>query len=204
MSLPQLTGSETMASHSSYHNEERTQINTNITNIATNASGISTINTKLSDAVQDDFEKLHDITASASEINALVSKIRYAVKTSDQTVNNSETLVDITDLLFSVEANSKYLIDFNLINNSNTTAFIKYGWSYPAGATMKWGAFETSAISDSVVIETYDTEDFAYLEYAFLQTTNAGTMQLKFAQNTADVSDTKVITGSVLVIHKLT
>lgn len=48
-----------------------TEIQTNASGVTTNTADISTINTKISDAVQTDFEKLHDVTSSAAELNIL-------------------------------------------------------------------------------------------------------------------------------------
>jgi hypothetical protein len=130
----------------------------------------------------------------------------------DITVNNSTTLVNLTGLAFTIGANEKWHFVAMLSLSSAVAAGIKWGLTYPAGAAGRFGsAYQASTqIGDAVISGTP-------VEYAWGATylrrsvvsglisngATPGTVQLKMAQATADVSNTIVYTYSGIVAVQL-
>jgi hypothetical protein len=160
----------------------------------------------------------------ADDLNDLLTAV---VMSADQTVNNSTTLVSATGMAFSLAASATYAIDGWLRYTSNPTADIKFGWSLPSGGAGFWtlfGAmtttapvasnervnhtdFSTVALTSALAAAGDDFStgviDIAARATGFITTTNAGTLQLQFAQNTADASNTILGDGSWLRVSRI-
>jgi hypothetical protein len=139
-------------------------------------------------------------------------------KTADEAVNNSTVLQDDNHLLLAVGANEVWLFEFYLLQQSvSTTADIKFGFSYPAGCTIYWGipsenwvGVATANDPTSVTIETGtrskgtgNRTQAIWMSAIVVNGANAGTVNLQWAQATATVEDTKMLTNSVLLAHKV-
>jgi len=130
----------------------------------------------------------------------------FAVKPADTTRNNTATQAADPDLVVPVAANTVYLIEGFLPYNSNTTADIAFGWTLPAGSTMAWtvNGLQTGATTgqDTIVRGSVNetavqgvggagATDVVALPLGTLTTgTTAGNLTLRWAQNTANVSNT--------------
>ncbi len=131
-----------------------------------------------------------------------------AKKTTDNpTVNNSETLVTVDEMLVPVEANKNYTFLLLLyLTQANNTPDFKFGWAYPSGTTMEWNcnSFNTpagSTQSSEVAYTTGITGNISLFIYGHIQVSStAGNIQLKFAQNTATSVNNNVKTGSMLLL----
>lgn len=143
-----------------------------------------------------------------------------ARKSVDETVNNSAALQNDDHLFFSVAANEVWFVQAWLVIDSGATPDIKFGWTLPAAATMRWGFIGGDQATGTVpgwhwsagvgtVLATTGTLTqagsgagsaigTAFAGIAAIGGT-AGTVQLQWAQNTANVSDTKVLMNSALV-----
>lgn len=126
--------------------------------------------------------------------------------TADQTVNNTTTLVNITDLVSAVnlEANKDYFAVIGVLADGGTTPDIKIGVTAITGATIIVGSLAGANEANPQVISTVGAGTvrtfsvFADIEMG----ATAAKLQLQFAQNTADVSDTKVIQGMTMMIFE--
>jgi hypothetical protein len=155
----------------------------------------------------------------ANEINALPQLYYVAA---DVVKNNSTVLADITGLSFQGDAGGIYLVEGMVCFKSNATPGIKLAWSIPAGVT-GWGGMQgtagpTNRVSDWNAVAflndftatfgltgddtSWGAEICSPLAVATFGA-NAGTMQLRFAQNTAQVSDTRIFAGSCLRVTKM-
>lgn len=132
-------------------------------------------------------------------------------KTSDETLNNNDSLQDDNDLTFSVTANKNYAVWGTLLIDSGTTPDFKHQWSLPASATAD---MTSSTAVDDVLPFNESDPGFATGGGAGTPTPltftgtitvqgNAGTAVIQWAQNTADGSDTKVLEGSWLAYRLL-
>ena len=131
------------------------------------------------------------------------------VKEADETVNNSTTLQDDNELLFAVAANEVVQFEGVLMISTDPNADFKLTFTGPAGAV---GSF--AAIYGDVTTGNADASSAALGSAATLISVNdgsvvrfwggihnggtAGNLTLQWAQNTANVSDSKVLAGSYL------
>lgn len=149
----------------------------------------------------------------ASTLNALITEVRgvYARKTANETVNNSSTLQNDDHLFVAVAANAVYDWKLVLHYNSGTTPDLKVGWSVPSGSTMVWGGYiaDTSGAVTSVAnlsaatvqaIGGTGAANYQFFTGMIATSTTAGTLQLQWAQNTTNLSDSIMLAGSELIL----
>lgn len=142
-----------------------------------------------------------DPTWSGSSSSTLVAK------TADETVNNSTTLQDDDELLFAMEANTTYAFTLRVFHlHINTTPDLKIGWAIPVGCTMFWDDVGSPTSHIEGETETYNgqtaTDDFTN-EGIVRNGANAGNLQLQWAQNTADATDSKILKHSYLTVREI-
>lgn len=130
------------------------------------------------------------------------------VKKVDEIVNNSTTLINDAELFVALNINKTYGFYFIMFLSSPATPQIKKLWSIPAGAT---GLRLNGAWSSSAVISTRNVitssalatngQDQSLVESGrIIMAGTAGNLQFRWAQQTANASDTKVLQGSYLVV----
>ena len=150
-------------------------------------------------------------------------------KTADEIVNNSTTLQNDDHLFIALGANEVWLIEVVLlIESASATSDFQCGWAYPTGCSIKWGA--VSAHKDGLEVSDWTTAQSGYPGYTvnalFTETSartspgmvgiygiifkaivingaTAGNVNFQWAQSTATAEDTKVLTNSYLIAHKL-
>lgn len=135
------------------------------------------------------------------------------VKTVDETVNNSAVLQNDNELLLPVLANATYLLDMYLIYSTGDTPDFQIQISVPSGATKSWtprglGVLVTTFYGDqqSTAARTLPLslggggggglELSANVQGIVRVGSTAGNVQLQWAQNSANASDTKVYADS--------
>ena len=156
--------------------------------------------------------------------NKTIGGWNYIVKSANQDVTNSATLVDDTDLQFSVVAGGHYMLELDLVLSSNsTTADYKSAFAVSAG-TMKGQGIVTNNSTGSVagvlnitaggasvtnsVGSGTSVNDLDYLLsiktiYSFTASSNA-IFKLQFAQNTATLATTaRTWKGSILKYKRI-
>lgn len=135
-----------------------------------------------------------------------------AIKGSDQTVNNSATLVNDSALFASVAANAIYRFEMHLRYSTNTTANLKLAYTFPAGLTMKNDLIGKG--SGTSVLDIFAGDQTAQwlisgngaasrLTGTITVSSTPGTWQLQWAQQTANVSNTIVQAGSYLLLTQI-
>jgi len=138
-------------------------------------------------------------------------------KTADETVNNSAVLQADDELFIAIGANEIWLLQFYLLQKSVSTASdINFGFIYPANCKIYWGPLgywngvDTSSSPATCRIESdgsnrgcaNSTQVLCYIALV-VNGANAGTVTLRWAQNTATAEDTKILANSCLIAHKL-
>lgn len=133
-------------------------------------------------------------------------------KEATETVNNSATLQDDNELFFAVEANEVWAFRAVLFFISSAAADIKFAWTIPASATIRWSATNiVNAINTASTV--YDDSNFVstdgtsaqlmvVLDGIVVVSSTAGDVTLQWAQIAAAVSDTQVLVNSYLIAHK--
>lgn len=144
--------------------------------------------------------------------------------TSTQTVSNSTTLVDVTDLTIPLTAGAAYTLDSWIEYGAATAADIKFFLKLPSGGTGRWSGrgleVGATATFGSHSVGTVDTATvFAVagagvgvgmsarltgLIQAPVVSAAGGTLALtlQFAQNTANVSNTQLFVGSSISLTR--
>ena len=151
-----------------------------------------------------------------------------AVLGAEQTVNNTATLTTLTDFTYAPVANATYVAEFVLIYLSGTTPDVKFKWdiSSVSGCTIEWGQTGASAINAAApsgggAITTYnsmhdqtqtmalagqgtgaDNKVVVPVFATIHNSSTAGNLNLQWAQNTANASDTKLLVGSYMKITR--
>ncbi len=139
------------------------------------------------------------------------SYLNIHVKTADQIVNNSETIVDCTDLVHTLKANTRYsgmillrlfsatgpdyVHTFKVISGTVYAEFISSGLLAPLGNPTNF-ATERNEVTDGAAE--------VMVIYFWLETgsSGGGTIQYQFAQDTATASNTTVKVGSTMVVYE--
>jgi hypothetical protein len=143
-----------------------------------------------------------------------------AIKTTDNTVNNTATLASDSQLTLPVEASTTYALEMYLDYSSATTPDAKVSLSVPASAT--WSVAPngllTSVAATSGSIETASVTTSGSITYGgngagthvsanpvgWVKTAGtAGNVVVQWAQNTANASNTVLYTGSWIKLTRV-
>ena len=133
---------------------------------------------------------------------------RRVRKTADQTINNSEVLVNVTDLVLPVGANEIWEF-FLLIRNISVsdTPDMDIAFTIPVAGSLVC-AFGVSNIAETdgtaeVDISATTVNWIKRFNYIYIGGANAGNVQLQWAQATARANDTVMKAGSFIIGYKL-
>lgn len=150
----------------------------------------------------------------ASTLSALVTEVRpiAARKSATETVNNSAALQNDDELFVSVEANATYDLDMLVRWSSAATPDFKFDFTIP---TLASGAYTVTALAGgnlflgdinisggSATIDGDGTTKQHQIIGTLVTGANAGTLQFRWAQGTANASDTQVFANSTLVLRR--
>lgn len=165
----------------------------------------------------DDILLISDTSASGaiksitrSELASVVgSGWTTVVKTSSETRASNTTYTDDSALLFSMSANTKYVLRVILLGTSPSTPDFKAILAGPASPTIVAGKKEGSGATINQWIEfaDYSTSDLdmstngplaCYWNGVLHNGANAGTCRVQWAQSTSDAGSTIVYAGSYI------
>lgn len=126
--------------------------------------------------------------------------------TADQAATQSSTTMqNVTTLGFTANANTTYVFDAWIpVNDSNTTADLKYTWAVPTGATLNIAAQSYSTATANIVCNiiasaqacatTVNTAVNIISARGYVTVAGtAGTIQFQFAQNTSTAASFPVV-----------
>lgn len=136
---------------------------------------------------------------------------RLVRKTGDDTISSDDSLNNDDELLLPLLANEVVKFEAFIIYNSGTTPDIKFAFTVPAAATIVWAVtnarYSPTAADEPVTVAASGTSlgfsgnaaDVAVLiTGTVVNGANAGNLQLQWAQQTSDASNTTVKTNSWL------
>ncbi len=137
-------------------------------------------------------------------------------KTSDQTVNNSTTKVNDDHLFATLVANETIHFILFFAHVGNDTADMKFAFSVPSGAILIWSMANarvsiSNILADGEVVTTSGSDSNVQgstgnraqvIHGTVRNSTTAGLLRLQWAQNTAAVVDTKILTDSYLMVWR--
>ncbi len=143
----------------------------------------------------------------AAELNNLETQHEEALqdravitKSGDETINNVSTLQNDDDLLDAVAANITYIVEVYLVVQSGGTPDFKFAFTVPASATIVGAAYSAAGVlhtanadlTSGIAVQIATSDQGVIIRAKLVVAGTAGTLQLQWAQNTADVSDTVV------------
>lgn len=141
-----------------------------------------------------------------------LTDIQVVLKAANEIVNNSSVLQNDDELIFSVAANETWEFNLLILYNATTTPDLKYTFSIPAGATCYWHAVVQSGgvvqnafeyvMSGKLADGQGDINGFT-IKGVIVNGATAGSVQFRWAQYTANASDTTVYAGSHIIAHRL-
>lgn len=147
----------------------------------------------------------------ADDLNRIVPV--FARKTADETINNSAALQNDDHLFVSLEADAVYAHFTNLTYQSNSTPGFQMDYTLPAGATMagntygvggSGASFQHGSMTTSIVGVTGTGGNTGLRIWGLIiMSSTAGTGRIRWAQNTANASDTIVRSGSYWELHRV-
>lgn len=131
------------------------------------------------------------------------------IKSSDQTVNNSSTLVNDDTLVWALAANKNYRLWMHAFIDTHVSADFKFtvtgptdceihltmNRNYGAGGSYDWSGLNVLGTSTTMGTPT-DTASNWYLFGTIMNSSNAGNLQFQWAQDAAYSHDTKMHNGS--------
>ncbi len=129
-----------------------------------------------------------------------------ARKTADQTVNNDETMVPVTELLLPMRNGEVWSFVLMALYNSSVGADLDVGWDLPGTSVMRWGSYQLggSIIDEASVVRVSGSGADRFEQFQGIVFPDAdGDLQLTYGQGTAEVSDTKVLARSFLIGTRL-
>jgi hypothetical protein len=127
----------------------------------------------------------------------------YVLKTSDETINESEVLQDDNDLYFSVSANKMYAFKLVLHFNSGTVPDFNCAFSVPSGASFVGKMFEDVSRVWQITASGHNCTGIGsnktiIIQGTFIVGANSGTVKFQWAQDSEDSANTTVLQGSFL------
>ncbi len=148
-----------------------------------------------------------------------IGSIKYAQKTADQSIANSNTLTNDNDLKFSISDNSMWeLFGEVQADNASNSIDMQHAFTVPSGATMKiyftgWskangahtagnGLLTSSGTGQQVSIGSASST-LIFIRGIIQTTTSGGTIQYQWCQNVSNGSATIVRSGSYLKITRV-
>lgn len=137
-------------------------------------------------------------------------RISAALRISDSTpVQSLTTPANDTVLTLPVAANTVYKLDGRLIYTSGSVPDFKFGWTYPSGLTMAYGAFAIAVgTANFIVYQNVETDlpsvegagtgvaRDVWLKGTVTVSSTPGDLIVRWAQVTSTASDTVLKAGS--------
>jgi hypothetical protein len=146
---------------------------------------------------------------------------RYIIKASNETVNNGG-VQDDADFLFAIAASEKWLVQlFLIVTSVSTTSDFVCGFTLPASCTMYfgrtaggggvgWSSAATTgspaalSVAGGTVAVGSDNLTYGVTITAIItNSTNAGTVQFQWGQNTPTAENTVLLANSVMCYTRL-
>lgn len=133
---------------------------------------------------------------------------------SNTTVNNSTTFVNVSGLSFTVGASETWTFQFHVYMISNVAADAKLTLTLPTTPTaVRYGVASNdpgvttnkaaTAGGTAIVFSTQGNDEFVVLAGILRNGASSGTVQLQFAQNTAHVSNSIVYLDSYFEAQRI-
>lgn len=151
------------------------------------------------------------VTATGRDHGHWYPLTMYRRSTDSSAVNNSTTLVDDTVIAARVGKNRSYWFIGFIAFDSDASADIKFAFKDPSssGASIRWGIQNASpggwanAFGNTLVVASSGNDESVLIYGTGTMGATDGFITLQFAQNAANMSDTKLLIGTSLMFFFL-
>jgi len=208
-SVSTMTDARTPTAHASTHasagSDPVTLAQSQVTNLTSDLAG---------KAATSHTHAQSDVTGLTAALAATASHVLKR-KASDESVTSSTSFQDDNDFTFSIGASEVWAVQINAIADFQAGGF-KREWTLPASATIietvtannqagNNDAYYSASAAGSTVTLTNGIGAFMPVVFntVITNSTNAGTVTLRWAQNVSNGTATALKAGSYLVAHKI-
>lgn len=152
---------------------------------------------------------------TAATLSALITELRplWVRKLSDESISSNAVLQDDDELVLPVAANTVYEMDCFVRYSSGTTPDIKFAWTFPAGALMRYSGIVYPVAGATTIFQFVQTDTIgcegstsgpgvARFAGTVITSATSGSLRLQWAQNTSTASATIVQQHSYLKLRK--
>lgn len=153
------------------------------------------------------------LIAAHAAVRTGIHGITVLVKPDDQSVNNSETLVNDEDLVLPVGADDVWFVIVLLrLVSESVTPDLDYAFAVPSGGTVnvidadefkKDSAITPADGTAEQTLATSSTEQWLFVIEVYTGGGTAGNLQLQWAQNVATVENTTVKAKSAMICQRM-
>lgn len=130
-------------------------------------------------------------------LSAGIGSVRSAIKAAATSRNTTITPAADADLAVAVEANSRYEVTA-IVGWTNGGGGMRFDFTGPTSATMMWVDNDGSVASVIGTDLTFSVTVGTTLKGTLVVVGTAGTLTLRWAQNTSNAADTTLLAGSAL------
>ena len=144
--------------------------------------------------------------------SSFVGKTIALTKTGNQSVTSSTTLVDCTDLSFSIAANEAWVGTLLPIVTAGVSGGLKWAFTAPSGCSITVRAQGGNSFATSIIdgngltgngtTNLHSTASRYELMVIISNSSTAGTVQFQFAQNASNAITTTVSKNSVMIVTR--
>jgi hypothetical protein len=135
-------------------------------------------------------------------LSAGVNSTRSAIKTGATSRNTTTSPAADPDLAVSVEANSRYDVTA-IVGWTNGGGGMRFDFTGPSGATMLWTDNDGSVASSIGTDLTFNVTVGTTLKGTLVTGGTAGTLTLRWAQNSSNAADTTLLAGCGLHVERV-
>jgi hypothetical protein len=137
----------------------------------------------------------------ASPVITGVGEVRSVVKAANESVASSTTLQDDNELLFTVAAGAKYHFSGTLFTVPSPGS-IKLALNGPTLTALKFGLVSSGTGFVTAYGSTMNSADTCAVVSGTIECSDAGTVNLQWAQNTGDASAAQILAGSFIQVRR--
>lgn len=133
--------------------------------------------------------------------------------TAGQSLNSSTTLTNVTNMVFAIAASETWIFFFFPHMNGPAAGDIKFAVTFPASATVRYGVIGVNSLTSARSTNTAGaglsgglTDNQLFMPIVsgiVVNSTNAGDVQLQFAQNTSDATNTNIVANSYYLAFRI-
>lgn len=131
-----------------------------------------------------------------------IGQQKFVAKASSTARNTTVTPAADPELVLTVDANSTYMVDCVLAWTSGGGGF-RADWTAPAGATMVWTDNDGAGVGALGTDVTFAATTGTSFAGALVVGGTAGSITLRWAQNTSNAADTTLLAGCYLSVRKV-